>query len=567
MSVSGDALRPLQCTSDLSVSYGPRPDRPSVVSVPGVYLDDVIVLGRSFDDHLSHLQTLLHHIREAGLKLNPSKCAFFKHEVNYLGHVISRNGVAPDPSKVDKVATWPVPTTVNEVQQFLGIAGYYQRFTKDFATIAKTLHRLTERSGRFTWSDKCQTAFEQLRHQLSLAPVLAYPDFSQQFVLDTDASDTGIGAVLSQVDDEGRERVITYRSRLLSKAERQYCVTRRELLAVVFFTKQYRPYHLGQPFLLRTDHGSLTWLQNFREPEGQLARWLERLQELDFQIVHRRGRKHTNVDALSHLPCRQCGRDDHESKTVLSNIIAATSVQPVQEQPIEGLRDAQLSDPAIGPLLRGKEANQKPHIEDLGSISRSTRRLLQVWDQLQVRGEVLCRLFESSDGKITAQQVIPRSLQKEILTDLHEGAMGGYLGIDKILGRLKERFYWPGHHNDMSDWCANCPSCATCKNPIPNARAPLTSIKAGYPLQLVAVDIVGPFPESKEGNSYIMMRAIISHAGLRHTLSITKRLSQWLANSQMSFSFVLGHLTNSTQTRVVTLNLRLWLKYASCLVS
>ena len=129
--------------------------------------------------------------------------------------------------------------------------------------------------------------------------MLAYPDFSRPFILDTDASDVGIGGVLSQVDGEGRERVIAYGSRLLSKAERRYCVTRRELLAVVAFTQQYRPYLLGRKFQLRTDHGSLMWLTNFREPEGQLARWLERLQELDFDIIHRRGKVHVNADALS----------------------------------------------------------------------------------------------------------------------------------------------------------------------------------------------------------------------------------------------------------------------------
>ena len=127
------------------------------------------------------------------------------------------------------------------------------------------------------------------------APILTHPDFGWQFILNTDASDTGLGAVLSQVDEEGRERPIAYGRQLLSKAERRYCVTRRELLAVVTFTHHFRPYLVGQSFLLRTDHGSLTWLQNFREPEGQLAQWLERLQELNFEIVHQRGQKHTNA--------------------------------------------------------------------------------------------------------------------------------------------------------------------------------------------------------------------------------------------------------------------------------
>ena len=130
--------------------------------------------------------------------------------------------------------------------------------------------------------------------------MLAYPDFQRPFILDTDASDTGIGGVLSQVDDQGQERVIAYGSRLLTKPERKYCVTRRELLAVVTFVRQYRPYLICRKFTLRTDHGSLTWLRNFKEPDGQLARWLERLQELDFEIVHRRGSTHTNADSRAY---------------------------------------------------------------------------------------------------------------------------------------------------------------------------------------------------------------------------------------------------------------------------
>ena len=160
----------------------------------------------------------------------------------------------------------------------------------------------------------CQNTFKKLKTHLCSAPVLAYPDFTKPFLLDTDASDTGIGAVLSQLDENGRKCVITYASRLLSKPERSHCVTRRKLLAMVVFTKYFRHFLIGKHFTLCTDHGSLTWLRYFQEPEGQMARWLEHLQEFDFTIFHRQGKKHTNTDALSCLPCRQCGRDSHSSE-------------------------------------------------------------------------------------------------------------------------------------------------------------------------------------------------------------------------------------------------------------
>ena len=183
---------------------------------------------------------------------------------------------------------------------------------KDFANIARPLHRLTERGAVFCWSKECQEAFLKLRRCLVTTSVLAYPDFSRRFTLDTDASDTGIGAVLSQLDTDSRKRVVCYASCAFSKPERNHCMTKWELLAVVCFTKQFRPFLLGRRFTLRTDHGSLTWLTNFKEPEGQVARLLECLQEFDFEVVHRRGRQHTNADALLHRPCEQCGHNNTE---------------------------------------------------------------------------------------------------------------------------------------------------------------------------------------------------------------------------------------------------------------
>ena len=198
--------------------------------------------------------------------MKPAKCALCREEVAYFGHVVSKHGVATDPDKTQRVSSWPIPTTIQEIQQFLGLASYYRRFIKDFSTIAKPLHRLTEKGRLFTWTTECANAFAELKQRLITAPVLAFPDYTKQFILDTDASQEGIGAVLSQ-ECNGQEKVIAYASRTLSKAERKYCVTRKELLAVVTFIRHFRPYLVGYTFKLRTDHSSLQWLQNFREPE------------------------------------------------------------------------------------------------------------------------------------------------------------------------------------------------------------------------------------------------------------------------------------------------------------
>ena len=198
-----------------------------------VYIDDIIVVGNTFDQHLDNLQCIFECLKQAGLKVQPCKCQFLQQEVTFLGHIISPNGIAPDPTKTSKVEQWPTPTSKAEIQQFLGLANYYRRFVKDFADRAKPMHQLTERKTAFKWTSECQTAFEHLKKCLTSAPTLVMPNWLQPFIIDTDANDAGIGAVLSQVDKEGIEHVVAYASCLLSKAECNYCVTCKELLAVV----------------------------------------------------------------------------------------------------------------------------------------------------------------------------------------------------------------------------------------------------------------------------------------------------------------------------------------------
>ena len=237
-----------------------------------VYLDDIIIVGTSFSERLRNLAGVLQRFREAGLKLKLSKCKWCQKSITFLGHIVSEEGIASDPSKTAVVAGWPPPQSKREMQQFLGVANYDRKFIKNLAAIAKPLHLHTEKNTDFKWTAECmyQHAFDALRACLISPPVLSYPDYSQQFVLDTDASDIGIGAVLSQVDATGSEVVIAYASRTLSRPEQRYCVTRKELLAAVKFIHHFRQYLLlGREFTLRTDHSSLVWLHNFKEPEGQ----------------------------------------------------------------------------------------------------------------------------------------------------------------------------------------------------------------------------------------------------------------------------------------------------------
>ena len=361
---------------------------------------------------------------------------------------------------------------------------------------SKPLHYLTEKNVSFKWTTQCQTAFDTLCEQLSSPPVLVFPDFSKSFILDTDASAVGLGAVLSQVQDDGAEDIVAYASRVLTKAERQYSVTRRELLAVIIFLDHFRQYLLGKPFLLRSDHGSLQGLQNFKNPEGQLACWLEKLQEYTFTIQHRPGTKHLNADTLSRLPEGDSG--------ALTDLGLISGV--LREISNEQLRSLQHQDTELKPVMFAKEQDVCPTKEEVRCQSLKTRKLIQIWDQLTLHEGLLMRRFRDANTDSTRLQlVVPRCLRESILEELHRGIVGGHLGEEKTLGRLKQRFYWPGHYRDVHQWCQTCASCATRKTAAPLFKAPLGNMTVGSPMQFVSVDIVGPFPEGLQGNKYILV--------------------------------------------------------------
>ena len=266
-----------------------------------IYLDDIIVFGSTFGEHIQRVFQVLARIKKAGLKLQPSKCHLLQRKVTFLGHVVSADGVLPNPENVSKVKTWPIPTSVTEIRQFLGLASYYRRFIQNFAAIARPMVELTKKSVPFQWTSQCDEAFEKLKSKLISPEIMAYPIDDCGYILDTDACDVSIGAVISQVQNN-QERVIAYASRTLSKSERNYCVTDRELLAVKYFMEYFRQYLLGRSFLVRTDHQALVWLLSLKEPKSRIARWLETMSEYHFSVEYRPGKKHSNADGMSRCP-------------------------------------------------------------------------------------------------------------------------------------------------------------------------------------------------------------------------------------------------------------------------
>jgi 8-oxo-dGTP pyrophosphatase MutT (NUDIX family)/predicted aspartyl protease len=284
-----------------------------------VYLDDVIIYSKTFKEHIQHLTEVLTRIRKANLRLKAEKCYFAATELQFLGHVVGKEGVKPDPEKVDKMVNYPEPKNIRELRGVLGLFSYYRRFIKDFAQLADPLYKLLKKDTVYEWTDLQQQAFENLREKLTQAPVVQYPDFNRPFLLYTDASQIGIGAVLAQKDNDKHEYVIAYASRTLNPAERNYGITELECLAIVWAVKYFRHYLYGSKFTIITDHTALKWLLNSTSENGnrRLERWKIMLSEYDFEIIYRKGKNHANADALSRLNPTS---DNNSSPHLTSNL-------------------------------------------------------------------------------------------------------------------------------------------------------------------------------------------------------------------------------------------------------
>jgi hypothetical protein len=265
------------------------------------YLDDLVIYSHDWEKHILHLRTVLGRLRAAGLTAKPAKCQLGNNQCDYLGHSVGNGEIRPEATKIEAVANFPLPVTKKDVRAFLGLSGYYRRFIPDYATIALPLTDLTRKSApnNVVWTDACAAAFHELKKHLTCAPVLKSPDFTKEFVLQTDASERGVGAVLSQKDSDGVEHPVAYFSRKLLPRESRYATIEKECLAIKLGVHAFRVYLLGRAFVVQTDHRSLEWLNRLKENNARLTRWSLALQPYKFTVIHRAGRDNANADGLS----------------------------------------------------------------------------------------------------------------------------------------------------------------------------------------------------------------------------------------------------------------------------
>lgn len=277
-----------------------------------VYLDDIIVYSKTKQDHINRLQQVFEALRQANLKLNKNKCVFMSEEIEFLGHVLNRDGLKPNQKKIEAINKFPIPKTLKEVRAFLGLIGYYRKFVPNLSKIIKPLTDATKKNAVIDINDKKYIeAIQTCKRLLTNAPILAFPDFNKTFVITTDASDIALGAVLSQDNHP-----IAYASRTLSSTEQKYNTTEKELLGILWAITQFRPYVYGRKFTLRTDHKALIWLTKLKEPNQKLTRWKLKLQDYDYTIEHVKGKDNFVADALSRVEIYHHSDSDSDSMNV-----------------------------------------------------------------------------------------------------------------------------------------------------------------------------------------------------------------------------------------------------------
>ena len=402
------------------------------------YFDDIIIPSCNLQQQCERLALVLTRFREHNLKVKASKCCFGADQVLFLGHIVSSAGVLTDPKKIAAVSDLAYPKNVEQVRTFLGLAGYYRRFIPNFASISAPLVALTKKASKFHWGTPEQSAFQILQQLLCSAPVLSYPKFDQRFILQTEASDLGLGAVLTQIDSLGQEHVISYASRSLSNREKRYSATEKEALAVVFAIDHFRAYLLGRPFTLVTDHSALRWLHSV-EPKGRIGRWVMDLQEYDFMVFHRPGSANWNADALSRLPLQEPLFYPGEPTNKGSSTACSTAITPGAS-----LQQSQLADARLSKIIE-LNSNKFPKPPFFVWAKDPILRVFwHCWDSLHIINGLLVKTYLVKKGPIPEYSfVIPTSLIDSVLQGIHSTPFSGHLGMKRTLLRTKNRFFWP----------------------------------------------------------------------------------------------------------------------------
>lgn len=429
-----------------------------------VYLDDILIFSKTLNEHKEHVKKVLEILRKNELYAKKEKCEMFRTEVSFLGHRVSGNGIGMEQEKINAVLKWPEPKNVNEIQQFLGLAGYYRRYIKNFSGIVSPISELLSNKITFKWTERQQHAFEQLKQAMVSAPVLALPDPSLPYTVKCDASGYAIGAELSQ-----NGKPIAYLSHKLTPAEKNYPTHEKEQLAIITALREWRHYLLGTHIKIETDHMSLKYLQTQPNLSNRQARWQELLSQYDFEIIYKSGKQNTIADALSR-------RSDHQ----INNI---NNINVIQNNLNELIQNAYPNDPICSSILSA--------IYNSGGVQHKN--------------------YIVRDGLLynTAGQIyIPNNeqIKQIILSEHHDNSISGHMGVSKTYEVITRLFYWNGMYDEIKRYVLTCLQCQQNKSRNTNKLGLL------YPLPIpnqkweqISMDFITQLPITKHGNDAIIV--------------------------------------------------------------
>ena len=531
-----------------------------------IYLDDIIIFAKDFDEHIERLDLVLTRLKECNLKLSAEKCFFLQDSVKFLGHIVSENGVETDPEKISKVKNWPVPTNADEVRSFVSFAGYYRRYVKDFSKLAKPLtdllpptsvkkNKKKQNQKEWRWTDCEQVAFDNLKDALTKPPVLAFPDFEQPFELHIDASARGLGAILYNIQDQ-QKKVIAYASRSLSKSEGNYSAYKLEFLALKWaVTEKFKDYLLGTKFTVLTDNNPLTHILTSAKLDATGQRWASALGQYNFDLVYRPGIRNTDADAMSryphqNLPEERVRLEDQTVKAICSSVnippyieilscahidvLEATEVpgQAMAQIELREIRKNQREDETIGKWVRSVVDKRLPRSNTY--FTKEDIIMKKKFDSFTVVRGVLYREILEKDQKIL-QLVLPHCYKQTVLQGLHNDI--GHPGRDRTLSLIRERFFWPNMTVDVDNWVSQCDRCIKRKSST-NIRSELINIQTTYPLELVCMDFL-TLETSKGGFSNIL---VITDHFTKYALAIpTKNQTAKTTAEALYNNFILNY--------------------------
>lgn len=487
-----------------------------------VYLDDIIIFSTSLQEHLESIKLVFEKLRQSNFKIQMDKCEFMKKEIAFLGHIITPEGIKPNPMKVDAIKNFPMPKTRKEIKCFVGLISYYRKFIKDLAKLTRPLTKCLKKGAEIIHDNEYIEAFETCKNLLTNDPILQHPDFTKPFILTTDASNFALGAILSQ-GTIGSDKPICFASRTLSETESRYSTIEKELLAIVWATKYFRPYLFGRKFQIVTDHKPLTWIMNLKEPNSKLVRWRLKLEEFDYEVVYKKGKWNTNADALSRVKindpyspnCHELNVNDNTDGTLHStahsleenlNDGIAISEKPLNEFNLQMILEIgeKGSPMVVENIFRNRQRRtirrpifNEEEMIDIFKKFLAPNRLTAVYtddNTFHIVQSVFSKYFSHSKTfRIIRCKDILKDIridddQEKSIREYHE--QSNHRGIDECFLHLKREIYFPNMKSIITKTINNCDKCKIHKydrNP-PKIQYEIPEIPQ-KPLEIVHIDI------------------------------------------------------------------------------